>query len=95
METLISWEPKSPDLSGEYQISFLKQTDSNSLHINIDKTYKFNIFPYFRFVINNFKTNLRSYHLLCIKAYQKNCDLFVKHPFVCYKHPLSEYTSAG
>jgi len=95
IETLLKLDLNSPDLSGEDQATFLEPTGNNFLYINIDKTSKLNIFPSFRFVINNVKPTVKSYNLLSIKAYQKNSDLFVYHPCVCFKHPLSEYTSAG
>lgn len=87
----LNWNP--PDLSNDNQTTVLKQTGSNFLVVNIDKANKFNIFSSFRFIIHNFKPNLKSYNLVCLKAYQTNSDLSLHHPFICYKHPLSEYTS--
>lgn len=95
IEILMKLDLNSPDLSGEDQATFLEPIGNNFLYINIDKTSKLNIFPYFRFVINNVKPTLKSYNLLSIKAYHKNSVLFIYHPCVCFKHPLSEYTSEG
>lgn len=95
IETLMKLDLNSPNLSSEDQATFLEPTGNNFLYINIDKTSKLNIFPSFRFIINNVKANLKSYHLSCIESYQKNSDLFVHHPFICFKYPLSEFTSEG
>jgi len=95
IEILNKMSLNSPNSANDNSTTVFEQTNSSYLFLNIDKINKINVVPSFKYIINDFKPILKSCKFLFIKTYQKNSRLFIHHPFVCYKHPLSEHTAEG